>query len=267
MVFLDTMQDLQAHTYYRIRRNDYSVDGNITDAKIIQFILMKMNNLLSEGKIRLCQTNSNGCTSGFPGPRGPPGPTGPRGVRGRRGPKGRAGMMGLPGKQGKQGKQGIRGLQGEPGPKGDKGDIGPQGMPGPKGDRGLQGIPGPKGEPGKSVSVPTVVVSPANLTVNESESASLWCSASGFPEPAIVWTKPDNHSTLSKSAVSGGRLDFMNVSINDSGVYRCSAKNSLGKAQALARLEVNGKLRWYCYCRLFFFFCLVGVGFSCYSSA
>lgn len=134
------------------------------------------------------------------------------------------------GPPGKQGKQGMRGLQGEPGPKGEKGD------------RGLPGMPGPRGEPGKSISVPTVEVSPAKLTVNESESASLWCSARGYPKPTISWSKLGNHSKLDHTAISGGKLHLMNISMKDSGVYRCSASNVLGKAQALVRIAVNGRI-------------------------
>ena len=43
-----------------------------------------------------------------------------------------------------------------------------------------------KGEPGESISAPTVAVTPAKLTVNESGSALVQCSVSGNPEPAIT---------------------------------------------------------------------------------
>ena len=138
--------------------------------------------------------------------------------------------MGSPGKSGKQGMMGPVGPQGQPGNKGQKGDTGPAGML------------GAKGEPGESISVPTVAVTPAKLTVNESESASCQCSVSGNPEPAITWNKVDNHSEISQSADSGGKLVLQSVMGSDSGVYKCSAANILGKAQGLVRLEVNGKL-------------------------
>ena len=137
--------------------------------------------------------------------------------------------MGSPGKSGKQGIMGSVGLKGETGIKGQKGD------------RGATGLPGTKGEPGQSISSPVVFVSPATLTVNEGGSASFQCSASGNPEPAIVWSKVNNQSEISQSAVSG-KLQLQHVTGNDSGLYQCSATNILGRDQAAAHLVVNGTL-------------------------
>ena len=137
--------------------------------------------------------------------------------------------MGLPGKSGKQGIMGPMGRQGKTGSNGQKGDTGPAGMP------------GAKGEPGESISAPSVTVSPARLTVNESGSPSIQCSASGNPEPAVAWNKLDNRSEISHSAVSRGKLLLKNVKANDSGTYRCSATNILGQARAVAQLTVNGE--------------------------
>ena len=121
--------------------------------------------------------------------------------------------MGSPGKSGKQGIMGPVGLQGETGNKGEKGDIGPAGMP------------GTKGEPGESISSPAVVVSPVTLTVNEGETASFQCLASGNPEPAVTWSKLNSQSQITQSAVSGGKLKLNKMTGNDSGVYQCSTTN------------------------------------------
>ena len=138
-------------------------------------------------------------------------------------------MMGSPGKNGKQGVIGPAGLNG---------DIGNKGQ---KGDRGDTGMPGSKGEPGQSISSPIVAVSPATLTVNEGGSASFHCSASGNPEPAIVWTKVVTQSEISQSAVSEEKLQLRNVAGNDAGLDQCVASNILGKYQATVQLQVNGK--------------------------
>ena len=98
--------------------------------------------------------------------------------------------MGSPGKRGKQGSIGPMGLKGETGNKGQKGE------------RGGTGMPGNKGEPGQSISFPTVVVSPATLTVNEGRSVSFQCSASSNPEPTIVWSKVNDQSEIIQTAVS-----------------------------------------------------------------
>ena len=120
-------------------------------------------------------------------------------------------------------------MQGETGPKGQKGDTGPAGMP------------GSKGEPGESISAPVVAASPAKLTVKEGGSASFQCSVSGNPAPTMVWSKVDNQSEISPSAASGGKLLLKSVSGSVSGVYKCSAANILGQAQALVRLVINGE--------------------------
>ena len=198
--------------------------------------MLKTSKLLSEGRLHLCQSNGAMCSSGPPGPPGPPGLRGNKGSRGRRGQKGRTGdkghkgIMGSPGKSGKQGIMGPAGLKGETGTKGEKGDTGPTGMP------------GTKGEPGESISSPAVVVSPVKLTVNEGGLASFLCSASGNPEPAVVWSKLENQSEIIQSAVSGGMLQLKNLTGIDSGVYQCSATNILGNSRKVVRLAVNSKL-------------------------
>ena len=222
----------------KLHRNRRQVGStkNASEDKSTVEIMLKMNKLLSSGRLHLCQPTGLTCSTGAPGPPGPPGPRGHNGARGRRGQKGRTGnkgdkgIMGSPGKSGKQGIMGPAGLKGETGTKGEKGDIGPAGMP------------GTKGEPGESISSPAVVVWPVALTVNEGGSASFQCSASGNPEPAVVWSKLDNQSEIIQSAVSGGKLQLKKVTGNESGVYQCSATNILGKTREVVRLTVNGKL-------------------------
>ena len=208
---------------------------NSTEAEHTAETMLKINKLLSEGKVHLCQSNGVTCTLVPPGPPGPPGPRGYKGARGRRGQKGRTGnkgdqgIMGSPGKSGKQGIMGPIGLQGETGNKGEKGNTGPAGMP------------GTKGEPGESISSPAVVVSPVTLTVNEGGTASFQCLASGKPEPAISWNRLHSQSQITQSAVSGGKLEIKKVTGSDSGMYQCSATNILGNSQEVVRLAVNSE--------------------------
>ena len=209
-----------------------SAKPNASETDSTAEIILKINKLLSSGRLYLCQSKGVRCSSGPPGPPGPPGHKGARGRRGqkgRTGNKGDQGIMGSPGKSGKQGIMGSAGLRGEPGTKGEKGDIGPAGMP------------GTKGEPGETILSPAVVVSPEMLTVNEGGSASFWCSASGNPEPTVTWSKLGSQSEIIQSAVSGGRLELKKVTGNDSGVYQCSATNILGDSRKVVRLTVNCK--------------------------
>ena len=220
---------------YKLHRNRRNADENTTEVENTAKIMQNLSTFFSELKPPLCHSKGTTCLSGPPGPPGPPGPRGQKGARGRRGQKGKSGnkgdqgIMGSPGKSGKQGIIGPVGPRGEGGPKGQKGDM------------GSAGIPGAKGAPSESISAPTVAVSPTKLTVNEGGSASFQCSASSNPEPAVVWSKLNSQSEISQSAVSGGRLRLRNVKGSDSGVYQCSTTNILGKALAVAQLEVNGK--------------------------
>ena len=202
-------------------RRDADPANNSTETKSTTEAI---NKLLCQ----LCKSKGDTCSPGLPGPPGPPGPRGRKGTRGRRGQKGDIGIMGSPGMSGKKGIMGPVGLKGETGTKGEKGDIGPPGMP------------GSKGESGESISSPAVVVSPVILTANEGDSASFQCSASGNPQPVVLWSKVETQSELIQSAVLQGRLQLKNVTGNDSGVYQCSATNILGNARAVAQLEVNG---------------------------
>ncbi len=227
--------EIQSYKLHRIKRQADS-NKTKTEVKSTAETTIKINKrLLSEWRAHLCPTNGVTCSSGPPGPPGPPGQRGHKGARGRRGLKGRTGnkgdkgIMGSPGKSGKQGIIGPAGLKGETGTKGEKGDIGPAGMP------------GNKGEPGESISSPAVVVSPVTLIVNEGESASFQCSASGNPEPTVMWSKLDNRSEIIQSAISEKKVELKNVTGNDSGVYQCSATNILGRARAVAQLVVNRK--------------------------
>ena len=188
--------------------------------------MLKINELLSDGSLQLCQSKdlANPCRPG------PPGPPGPRGKKGRPGDKGDRGNIGSPGKSGKQGIMGPAGLKGETGAKGEIGGMGPAGMP------------GAKGEPGESISAPDVEVSPVTRTVNETGAAYFQCSASGNPKPTIVWSKLQNGTDVTLQGSSGERLHLKNLLGSDAGVYQCVATNILGQARREARLQVNGSV-------------------------
>jgi len=148
-----------------------------------------------------------------------PGPRGPRGPPGKQGPPG---PRGLPGRKGKRGPRGFKGNPGR------DGKLGPRGMPGPKGD------------PGPSLAAPSVLISPRHLVVNESQSAILHCSSSGYPRPVIVWSKANGSLATDRTTVySSGRLVMKKVTPDDSGVYVCKASNILGTLQTTAIVEVN----------------------------
>ena len=153
--------------------------------------------------------------------------------RGRPGPPGRAGPKGVEGKNGKKGPQGIMGPPGIRGEKGTKGDIGPPGIP---------GIPGIKGEPGESISEPTVTISHSQLTVNETNTATFLCSASGNPAAQISWSKVNGSLPSNKTKVtSDGLMQIFDARLEDAGKYKCVARNILGKDEKVSSLIVQSR--------------------------
>ena len=164
---------------------------------------------------KICHNSGNFCPRGLPGPPG------------RRGRKGSKGMMGQPGRSGKQGIMGLPGIRGE---KGIKGDIGPS------------GIPGMKGEPGESISAPKVTLSTSKLTVNESTTASLLCSASGNPAPQVAWSRVNGSLPSNRTKVkSEGLIQINDARLEDAGKYKCLSRNILGREETVASLVVQSK--------------------------
>ena len=138
--------------------------------------------------------------------------------------------MGPPGRSGKQGIMGPQGIRGE---RGIKGDI------------GLPGIPGIKGEPGESISAPKVTISSASqATVNENNSAALFCSATGNPTPQLSWAKVNGSLPSNRIKItSDGLMQIDDVRLEDAGKYKCIARNILGKDENAAYLVVQSKLK------------------------
>ena len=220
------MQNTDHNASLRRFKRAISTPATSNDSAYIKEVLEDMFTT----SLKICQKrgNFNVCPRGRPGPPGRTGTKGDKGDDGRRGRKGAQGVMGPPGRSGKQG------IIGPPGTRGEKGI---------KGDIGVPGIPGIKGEPGESISVPKVTISPSQLTVNESNTAALFCSASGNPTVQISWTKvngslPGNRTTLK----ADGLMQIADVRLEDAGKYKCVARNILGKDEKTASLIVQSRL-------------------------
>ena len=83
-----------------------------------------------------------------------------------------------------------------------------------------------KGQPGESISAPIITLSSSQLTVNESTTASLLCSASGNPAPQITWSRKDgvlNTITIPSSrtkVTAEGLMQIDDARLEDAGRYK-----------------------------------------------
>ena len=103
-------------------------------------------------------------------------------------------------------------------------------------------MPGSTESPGKSISAPQVMMSPADQTRDEGHNMSFYCRAGGNPTPSVEWRlKGRKLLSGAKYLVREGQLVVRNLSFNDTGQYTCVAKNILGSSKASGNLTVRSK--------------------------
>ncbi|KAM3623848.1 uncharacterized protein V6R79_016215 [Siganus canaliculatus] len=88
------------------------------------------------------------------------------------------------------------------------------------------------------LGAPVASVSQAEMTVEEGQTVTMECQASGSPTPEITWSKlraplPWKHT------VAGGVLTLTSVGRQDSGQYICNATNIHGYSEAYTQMEVE----------------------------
>ena len=103
-------------------------------------------------------------------------------------------------------------------------------------------------------------VSPLNnTTVREGNTTTITCEALGYPPPTIVWSRTngtlgDKVSVSDSVSVPTGYGNVTRVSVNltitnasgeDTGVYMCSANNSVGSDDSNICITVQCKLQIY----------------------
>ena len=100
------------------------------------------------------------------------------------------------------------------------------------------------------------------FNINEGNNRSITCIATGYPVPTVVWQNSDGSSVSNNRLVSGSPVNMptgvgnvTSVSVElmvigamrvDTGMYRCSANNSIGNDAV-----VNISLTILCKCLMY----------------
>ena len=91
---------------------------------------------------------------------------------------------------------------------------------------------------------PAIQAYPQNTVVNENNTVSLICNATGKPAPVVTWTQVNNPG---RSFSPGEILTISRANANDTGEYKCTASNNVGSVTASATVTVKRKyasLKW-----------------------
>jgi len=110
------------------------------------------------------------------------------------------------------------------------------------------------------IVAPTIItpIEGQEFNITEGSNRSIRCTAIGYPAPTVVWQNSDGSSLSSNSRlVSGdpvisptgiGNMTSVSVELMvigamrvDTGMYRCSANNSLGDGMVVTTLTIQCK--------------------------
>ena len=97
-----------------------------------------------------------------------------------------------------------------------------------------------------------------SLVISEESTTEILCEAIGYPPPSITWNRingilSDRVSVSDSVSVPTGNGNITRVSVNltitnasreETGVYTCSANNSVGSDDSNASITVQCKLFW-----------------------
>ena len=87
----------------------------------------------------------------------------------------------------------------------------------------------------KLVDRPDIISGPLPQQAVKSNGATLFCNATGNPQPSIAWTKQGSNTVLSLSETLT-LSDLMRR--DDEAVYKCKVQNNVGSAEANATITV-----------------------------
>ena len=97
------------------------------------------------------------------------------------------------------------------------------------------------------------------FNITEENNVSITCTATGYPVPTVVWQNGDGSSLSNNRIVSGSPVNISSTGVGnvtsvsvelmvigairvDTGMYRCSANNSVSSTTRNIIITVRGKL-------------------------
>ena len=99
------------------------------------------------------------------------------------------------------------------------------------------------------------------FNITEGNNGSITCTATGYPVPTVVWQNSDGSSLTNNRLVSGSPVNILSIGIGnvtsvsvelmvigamrvDTGMYRCSANNSVSGTTRNINITVQCKLQF-----------------------
>ena len=82
--------------------------------------------------------------------------------------------------------------------------------------------------------MPASIWSIEDQFIIESHNASLFCNASGTPQPTVFWI-----NVASGQRTNSSVLEFTNIKRSEAGEYRCEASNECGSAVEVVNITVQ----------------------------
>ena len=103
------------------------------------------------------------------------------------------------------------------------------------------------------------------FNITEGSNGSITCTATGYPVPTVVWQNSDGSSLSNNRLVSGSPVNISSTGVGnvtsvsvelmvigamraDTGIYRCSANNSISNTTRNISITVQCKLQLVCVC-------------------
>ena len=82
--------------------------------------------------------------------------------------------------------------------------------------------------------MPSSIQSIEDQLIIESHNTSLFCNASGTPQPTVFWI-----NVASGQQTNSSVLEFTNINRSEAGEYRCEASNECGSVVEVVNVTVQ----------------------------